>query len=124
MARTARIGSAAGSLASGDIRPLAISGERRIAAFPDLPTFAEAGLANFSVSSWYGIAAPKGTPDAVVVRVHAEMADALSTAEMTAFLATIGAVPGGMTPSAFAALLRRETERWREIAVAARIERQ
>ncbi|MBE9603235.1 tripartite tricarboxylate transporter substrate binding protein [Acetobacteraceae bacterium H6797] len=118
------IGSAAGSLASGDIRPLAICGEKRIAAFPDLPTFAEAGLPGYDVSSWYGIAAIKGTPEPIIARIHTEMQAALAAPDMKDFLASLGAVPGGMPPAAFADLLRRETERWRSIAESGGIERQ
>ncbi|WP_431282483.1 Bug family tripartite tricarboxylate transporter substrate binding protein [Humitalea sp. 24SJ18S-53] len=118
------IGSALGSLQGGQIRPLAISGGGRVAALPGTPTFAEAGLPGFGVVSWYGLAAPRGTPDAIITRLHAEMRKALATEDMKAFLTSIGSEPGGLDPAAFQSLITEETERWRSVALAGGIERQ
>lgn len=117
-------GSALGNIRGGQLRPLAISGERRVAALPDVPTFAEAGLPGFGVINWSGLAAPKGTPDAVVERLHQEVVRALAAPDMAAFIADLGSTPGGIEPAAFGRLLADEAARWRDIAAAGGIERQ
>ncbi|MBY0339323.1 MAG: tripartite tricarboxylate transporter substrate binding protein [Acetobacteraceae bacterium] len=123
------LGSALGQIQAGALRPLAISGARRAAAFPDLPTFREAGLAGFGpggegVVNWSGLAAPARTPDAVVARLHAEAAKALQAPDMREFLHSIASEPGGLAPAAFAALLTEETARWSDVAASGGIERQ
>ena len=123
------LGSALGHVQGGMLRVLAISGSRRTAALPEVPTFREAGLANFGphgegVVNWSGLAAPAGTPDAVVARLHAEVAKALEAPDMRDFLASLASEPGGMPPAAFAALLAEETARWRDVASSGGIERQ
>lgn len=118
------LGSALGSIQGGLLRPLAISGEHRIATMPELPTFAEAGMPGFGVVNWSGLAAPRGTPAAIIERLRAEMARALATPDMQAFLASLAAEPGGMPPDAMASLLARETELWRGVAARAEIQPQ
>ncbi len=117
-------GSALGSIRGGQLRPLAISGERRVAALPEVPTFAEAGLAGYGVVNWSGLAAPGGTPDAILQRLHQEASRALAAPDMRAFIAELGSEPGGITPEAFSRLLREETARWRDVAAAGGIEKQ
>ncbi|WP_245624380.1 Bug family tripartite tricarboxylate transporter substrate binding protein [Belnapia moabensis] len=123
------LGSALGHVRGGLLRPLAMSGTSRTAALPDVPTFQEAGLANFGphgegMVNWSGLAAPARTPDAIVTRLQVEVATALQALDMREFLATIASEPGGMPPEAFATLLREETARWRDVAGRAGIERQ
>ena len=113
-----------GSATSGSsdyLRPLAITGTSRVAALPDCPTFAEAGLPGYGVTHWSGLGAPRGTPEAIIARLHAETARALDTPDMKAFLATIASPPGGLPPAEVARLLASETERWREVVQAAGI---
>jgi tripartite-type tricarboxylate transporter receptor subunit TctC len=117
-------GSALGNIRGGQLRPLAISGEHRVAALPDVPTFGEAGLPGFGVINWSGLAAPKGTPDAIVERLHQEAVRALAAPDMKAFIAELGSEPGGITPAAFGQLLTNEAARWREVAASGGIERQ
>lgn len=117
-------GSALGNIRGGQLRPLAISGDRRVAALPEVPTFTEAGLRGFGVINWSGLAAPKGTPDTIVGRLQGEVARALATPDMKAFIAELGSEPGGIAPAAFSALLAEEAARWREVAAAGGIERQ
>ena len=123
------LGSALGHVRGGLLRPLAMSGTSRTAALPDVPTFREAALPQFGpngegVVNWSGLAAPARTPDAVVLRVQAEVAKALQTPDMRDFLGSLASEPGGMDPDAFARLLAEETDRWREVAGGAGIERQ
>lgn len=123
------LGSALGHVQGGALRVLAMSGMRRTAVLPEVPAFREAGLPGFGpngegVVNWSGLAAPAGTPDAVVARLQAEVAKALEAQDMRDFLASLASEPGGMPPAAFAALLVEETARWRDVAATSGIERQ
>jgi tripartite-type tricarboxylate transporter receptor subunit TctC len=108
----------------GKVRALAISGDKRLAAFPTVPTFAEAGVPDFSLVNWSGLAAPAGTPDAIIARLHTEVKKALASPDLKEFLANMSAEPGGMDPAAFARLIRDETDRWAVVQKKANIERQ
>jgi tripartite-type tricarboxylate transporter receptor subunit TctC len=113
-----------GNIRGGQMRALAISGTRRVSALPDVPTFSEAGVPQFSVLNWSGLAAPKGTSPEIVGKLQAEVAKALAAPDVKEFLAAQGSEPGGMTPDAFAELIQQETERWRDIAAKADIKKQ
>ncbi|SPA57091.1 Bug family tripartite tricarboxylate transporter substrate binding protein [Cupriavidus taiwanensis] len=106
------------------MRLLAISGKRRLDVFPEVPTFAEAGLPTFSLFNWSGLAAPKGTPAEVIARLQAEVQKALQSPDMKQFLAQMGSQPGSLDSSAFAQLIQRETEQWAAVAQKANIEKQ
>jgi tripartite-type tricarboxylate transporter receptor subunit TctC len=123
------LGSALGHVQAGMLRVLAMSGTQRTPVLPDVPTFREAGLANFGpngegVVNWSGLAVPARTPDAVVARLHADVAKALEAQDMRDFLVSLASEPGGMPPAAFAALLAEEMARWRVVAETSGIERQ
>jgi tripartite-type tricarboxylate transporter receptor subunit TctC len=116
--------SASSQIKGGKVRALAVSGSKRLESFPDIPTFAEAGVPAFGVVNWSGLAAPAGTPDAVITRLHAEVKKALDTPDMKQFLASMSAEPGGMEPAAFSKLIREETARWEPVSKKANVERQ
>lgn len=116
--------SAASQLKAGRVRALAASGNGRLAAYPNVPTFDEAGLPSYSVINWTGIAVPLGTPKEITARLQAEMQKALQSADMKEFLAGMSAEPGGQSPDAFARLIRDETAKWAEVAQRATIEKQ
>lgn len=123
------LGSALGHVRGGLLRPLAMSGTARTTALPDVPTFREAGLPGFGpngegVVNWSGLAAPARTPDGIVLRLQAEVTKALEAPDMRKFLASLASSPGGLDPDAAARLLAEETERWRDVANGAGIERQ
>ena len=117
-------GSALGNIRGGQLRPLAISGEHRVAALPDVPTFAEAGLPGFGVINWSGLAAPKGTPEAIIERLHQEASRALAAPDMRGFIGDLASEPGGITPAAFSRLLTEEAARWHDVATTGDIEKQ
>jgi len=109
---------------AGKVRALAVSGPKRIEAMPDLPPVAEAGVPGYEAMQWYGLLAPAGTPNAIMVRLYAEAAKALHSAEMKEKLAADGAQPVGSTSAEFATLIKSELEKWANVARAAKIQPQ
>lgn len=103
----------------GKVRALAVSGKQRLASLPGVPTFQEAGLAGYTVSNWFGLAAPKGTPKDIVDKLQAEVAKALTDSKLRERLSAMGAEPGGMPPAEFASFVRQETRLWTDISKAA-----
>ena len=103
---------AMGQLKGGKIRALAVTGTKRTAAFADVPTFAESGLAAYTVTGWFGLAVPKGTPRDVIAKLHAETLKALADPGLRERIAAQGAEPGGMAPEAYAQFIKDETVRW------------
>ena len=97
---------------SGQVRGLAVSSAKRIAAAPELPTVAESGLPGFDVVAWFGFFAPAGTPSSVVERLAAETRVALADPELRKRLIDLGAEPLGSTPAEFAAYVNSEYRRW------------
>jgi len=104
---------------SGKLRGLAVSAERRVAAAPELPTMAEAGVAGVVASAWYGLVAPAGTPPDVVQRIHAEFTRALALPDLRQQLSASGVDIVGSSPEDFAALLRAEIPRMAKVIEAA-----
>jgi len=99
-------------VSAGKLRLLAVASTERQARIPDVPTSAEAGLPGFEMSAWTGLVAPRGTPTAIVARLHAEMTKALESKEVRDTLARLGTEPAGMTPLEFTAFIDREIEKW------------
>jgi tripartite-type tricarboxylate transporter receptor subunit TctC len=106
-------------VASGVIRPLATSAERRLPQLPDVPTFIESGFPGFKISTWNGLMAPTGTPRDIVGRLAAEVALAVKDPTVVERLAKFGVDPLGNTPEEFAAALPAELAFWAEAAQSA-----
>jgi len=106
---------------AGKMVPLAIASAKRSPALPNVPSVVEAGLPNFIVGNWFGLAAPKGTPKDVVSWLHKEVVNALATPEVRERFASLGVEPSGMSPEALGVLMREETERWTSVIKAAGI---
>jgi tripartite-type tricarboxylate transporter receptor subunit TctC len=118
---TDNVGLLTQQVAAGKIRALAITAPKRLAAAPDVPTMAEAGMPGYEFTSWMGVAVPAGTPAAIVQRLNAELVRALRTpAAQTWFEAQGGEVVAD-SPEAFAQAVRSEHARWREVIQDARI---
>ena len=100
---------------SGKLRALAIATPKRHPDFPDLPTFAEQGLPDYSINSWYSLHAPAGTPREIVQRLHAEVVSALRSPDVIEKLRALNADPGGMPPDEFDAFVRAELERYGQV---------
>jgi tripartite-type tricarboxylate transporter receptor subunit TctC len=106
------IPSSAGAVQNGLLRPLAVTTAQRAAAYPDLPTVAEAGVPGFDVSTWYGIWAPPRTPAPIVARLQQAVAAVVKVPEVRERLAVLGADPVADTPEEFAAFCASEYARW------------
>jgi tripartite-type tricarboxylate transporter receptor subunit TctC len=106
---------------SGRMRALAVSGAKRSAAAPELPTVAESGVPGYAFDVWYGMLFPAGTPRAMVVKVNAGINRALSSPALAQRFAAVGVEPAGTTPEAFAQMIRSEIAKWRKVVQAAHI---
>ncbi|AOZ07390.1 tripartite tricarboxylate transporter substrate binding protein [Cupriavidus malaysiensis] len=109
------LGSSAQHIRSGRIKALAVAASKRSAAFPNVPTAAEAGVANYDVSTWYALWAPKGTPREVVERLHAEVEKALNTPELKQIWLNNGSETPAYTPEQFGKFLHAEVARWAQV---------
>ena len=109
---------------SGKVRPLAVSGHKRLDILPDVPTVMEAGVPNYVSLQWYGLVAPAGTPQAIVQALHAEVVKALQSKEIKEKLASEGAEPVGSSPLEFANLIKSDYQKWAGVARRAGIEPQ
>lgn len=108
----------------GKLRLLAVSGDKRLASAPEVPTFAEAGVPWAGVVNWTGLWAPKGTPVAALSRLQKEIATAMATPDLKAFAEGIGADPRQVTGESFARVLKDSTESWGKVANNTAFERQ
>jgi tripartite-type tricarboxylate transporter receptor subunit TctC len=106
---------------AGRLRPLAVAAKERLALLPDLPTAAEAGVAGFEASSWFGIMAPAGTAPEIIARLNREIVAALRQPVIAERIANSGARAVGNSPDAFAGQIRAERAMWGEIIKAANI---
>jgi tripartite-type tricarboxylate transporter receptor subunit TctC len=106
---------------SGRLKPLAIGGEKRFATLPQVPTFTEAGLQGFDLRPWQGMLAPAGTPRPIIDRVSREIGRIVSTAEVSARLASLGMEPLVTTPEQFAALLQADMAKAAQVVQVAKI---
>lgn len=111
----------AGAVRQGLLRPLAATTPRRIAAYPDLPTTAEAGFPGLVISTWYGVWAPPRMPAPIAEKMQRAVAVAVQDPEVKARMATLGADPVADTPTDFAAFCRSEFEKFGAIVRTANI---
>jgi len=103
------------NIKAGRIKGLAVTGDSRLTALPQLPTFAEAGLPAFDLTNWNGILAPAATPKPIVDKLAAELARILSTPDMREKLNAQGQAPWSSTPQQFGVLIRSEIERFAKV---------
>jgi tripartite-type tricarboxylate transporter receptor subunit TctC len=106
---------------AGRVRALAVTSPKRSPAAPDVPTLAEAGVANCEISEWNALLAPAGTPPAVIERLHRETAKIFADPGMRQRLADLGAEAIGSTPSELAAFIKAEMAKWAEVVKTANI---
>ena len=109
---------------SGKLRALGVGGPNRLAALPDVPTFAEAGLPGATAANWWGIVAPAGTPAPVSQRLGEAIAAVVDSAELRTRFEREGAEPLHMTAREFAAHMEAETRKWTRVVRDAHIKAQ
>jgi tripartite-type tricarboxylate transporter receptor subunit TctC len=109
------MGSSAAPIRAGQLRALAVAAPKRVAAFPDLPTAAEAGLPGYEVATWYGLFAPKNTPPAIVERMIRELKTAMQVASIKEAWDRNGSDVPDVAGPAFATMVSAEVARWRKV---------
>jgi tripartite-type tricarboxylate transporter receptor subunit TctC len=80
-----------------------------------VPTVAESGLPGYEVNSWFGLLAPAGTPAPVIARIRQAVADGMQDAALRGQVEALGAIPEGNTPQEYAAIIRADTDKWRQV---------
>ena len=99
---------------AGKLKALGVTSIKRSSVMPDVPAISET-LPGYSADTWYGLFAPRGTPQDVIVKVHAAMAKALASADTRAKLLAQGAEPAGNTPAGFTAFIKAENAKWGKV---------
>jgi tripartite-type tricarboxylate transporter receptor subunit TctC len=97
-----------GAISEGKLKAIAVSSKQRFPMFPDVPTFHEAGLKDFDITGWFGIAAPGGTPREIVVKLNAAVVAALKDPEVVRRIRAVGMEPTPTTPEEFSAFIEGE----------------
>lgn len=100
---------------SGRLRALGVTSAKRSAALPEVPTFAEAGVAGYESIGWFGVVAPAGTPAAVINRLNAELQSALNDPETRRRIIASGAEPMSGTPAEFRSMIESEIVKWAKV---------
>ena len=106
---------------AGLLKAIATTYEKRISAYPSLPTTAEQGYPTVEIGHWAGLLAPRGTPQPIIDKMNAELQAALKTPEVVEKLSRSGIEPAGGSVGDFAAFIARERKRLGDIAVKARM---
>jgi tripartite-type tricarboxylate transporter receptor subunit TctC len=106
---------AVGNIKAGKLKVLAISGTARHPNFPDVPTFAELGLAEFEPVAWLGLFAPVGTPQAILNKVGAAVAQGVKAPDFVEQWRSFGGDPVGSTPAEFSAFIKADQARWKAV---------
>jgi tripartite-type tricarboxylate transporter receptor subunit TctC len=110
-----------GSVQAGKVRAIAVSGTKRIALLPDVPTLSESGVPGFESYNWQGIIVPRGTPAPIIARLSREMNAILQQPDVRESILASASEPAGGSPEDFAAFIRSETAKWTEVVKAANI---
>jgi tripartite-type tricarboxylate transporter receptor subunit TctC len=105
---------------SGKVKALAVTG-KRLASLPNVPTFAEQGMPEFDVRSWYGLLAPAGTPKAIIQKISTDVQEILAQTEIKDKFAALELDPMPSSPEQFQLYLRTETEKFSRVVKAANI---
>lgn len=106
---------AASLVKAGRLRVLGVTSAKRLAAFPDVPTFEENGLTGLTFEHWWGIMAPARTPPAVVAKLRAEIVKALAAPDVRERFTTLAVEPRTNTPEQFRVLIESDLARWAKV---------
>ncbi|BFO55462.1 MULTISPECIES: Bug family tripartite tricarboxylate transporter substrate binding protein [Comamonadaceae] len=113
-----------GQVRGGKVRLLAVSGDQRLKALPDVPTFAQAGVPGYKVVNFTGLWAPRGTPGPVLEKLRSEIATAMASSDVQAFADDLGAVPRVVSGKAFSDKLQADGQLWEAVAARVSIDKQ
>jgi tripartite-type tricarboxylate transporter receptor subunit TctC len=108
------ITSSIGYIKAGKLRALAVTSAKRSAALPDIPTIGEF-VPGYAAAGWFGLGAPKGTPQPIIDMLSKAIGEALADPEMKARFADLGAEPMPMTPAEFGKLVADDTQKWAKV---------
>jgi tripartite-type tricarboxylate transporter receptor subunit TctC len=111
----ASVPSFAPQVKAGQLRGLAVTADKRVAALPEVPAMGELGIAGMSGDTFQGVLVPAGTPKQITGRLYADIKKALAAAEVRERLITIGFEPIGNSPEEFAAQIRSDIARWGKV---------
>ncbi|MGE0801841.1 MAG: Bug family tripartite tricarboxylate transporter substrate binding protein [Lautropia sp.] len=100
---------------AGRVRALAVSGNARLPALPDVPTFAQAGLPAFDVTSWFGLLAPAATPSAIIEKISRDVEKIVRTPEVEARLVDMGMAPLSKSNDEFSAMMKADLKKYAEV---------
>lgn len=112
------MGSSSQHIASGKIIGLAVASDKRVAAFPNIPTATEAGLPGYVVSTWYGMWAPKGTPKELVEKMTTEVQKAMNSPELKEIWMKNDSDIPNVSGDAFGKFVSNDIKRWSSVAKA------
>lgn len=104
-----------GQIKAGAVRPIAVAGDKRLPALPNVPTAAEAGMTGYQSAAWFAFLAPRGTPRPVIERLHREIVAAMADPAIRTRFADTGAEPLASTPEELGRHIATEIAKWREI---------
>ena len=110
--------SVAGHIRGDKLRAIAVTGAKRSATFPNLPTFAEVGISGLELSPWFGLLAPAGTPDAIVKKMNADVAELLRDKDVLEKFSVLGADPYATQPEQFGRILQEDILKWAQVVKA------
>jgi len=113
---------AMGLINGGKLKPLAVTSAERNPALPNVPTMIESGFPNFLVTAWFGIAAPKGLPDAVSQRLQNSLQKIVAQKEMVEAISRLGATVTFMNAQQATQFMTADTDRWRKVIEGAKIQ--
>ena len=100
---------------SGRLRILGVTTSKRMAAFPDVPTFEESGVSGMVVEHWWGVMAPAGVPKAIIDKLRAAIVNAVNSPEVRERFTALSVEPRTTTPEQFRALLESDVKRWAKV---------
>ena len=113
---------AMGHIKGGKLNALAVTSAQRNPALPNVPTMIESGFPGYEVNAWFGIAAPKGTPDVVIQKLQNSIEKIISRKEMVESLSRLGATAMFMNTESATKFMKADTDRWRKVVDYAKIQ--
>jgi len=109
------VASAINQVKAGRLKAIAVTSAKRVSVAPEVPTMAEAGLAGYEATGWFGVVMPAGTPAEIIGRMNSELVAALKRQDIRERVIAAGAEPSPSTPAEFGALIRDEIAKWAEV---------